>query len=129
MPPGAQIRLFCSVPLIGPVLTIVLSALLHAYDSFEMIWDQQGYGVAERFSLIESHWLYFLGYGAILASLSIQLRFWDLFVLRSVLYPIYIANAAHARFESRVARRRLPVFQLPLLFFNSVLEMVAIKLQ
>ena len=51
--------------------------------------------------LIEGHWLYFLGYGGLLASASLRLRFWDLFVLRAVLYPLYIANAPHARFASR----------------------------
>ena len=123
-----QIRLFCGVPFVGPVLTLVLSALLHAYDSFEFIWDQQGCGVAERFALIEMHWLYFLGYGGVLAFLSLHLRFWDLFVIRTVLYPIYIANAPHARFESRRASQPLPVFQLPLLVFNALLQLVAASL-
>ena len=123
-----QIRLFCGVPFVGPVLTLVLSALLHAYDSFEFIWDQQGCGVAERFALIEMHWLYFLGYGGVLAFLSLHLRFWDLFAIRTVLYPIYIANAPHARFESRRASQPLPVFQLPLLVFNALLQLVAASL-
>mmetsp|Transcript_16557 Transcript_16557/g.42513 ORF Transcript_16557/g.42513 Transcript_16557/m.42513 type:complete len:140 (+) Transcript_16557:1664-2083(+) len=123
-----QIRLFCGLPFIGPALALILSALLHAYDSFEFIWDQQGYGVAERFALIESHWVYFLGYGGILASLSLQLRFWDLFALRAVLYPIYIANAPHACFEKHKARRPLPVFQLPLFLFNCVLQLCAMTL-
>ena len=56
-----QIRLICQLPLVGPLLTLVLSALLHAYDCFEFMWDQQGCGVAKRFALIETHWLYFLG--------------------------------------------------------------------
>jgi len=120
-----QIRLICGVPFIGPMLALVLSALLHSYDSFEFIWEHQGYGVAARFELIESHWLYFLGYGGVLAWLSMRLRFWDLFALRTVLYPIYIANAPYARFESRKASRSLPVFKLPLLFFNSLIQLTA----
>ena len=87
-----------------------------------------GYGVKQRFSLIEDHWLYFLGYGVILASFSLTLRFWDLFAVRSVLYPIYIANAPHAHFEPRIAPTALPVFQMPLLIFNSLLQLFALRL-
>jgi len=123
-----QIQLICGLPVVGPVLTLVLSALLHAYDSFEFIWNQQGYGVAERFALIESHWVFFLGYGGVLAFLSVRLRFWDLFVVRTMLYPIYIANAPHARFQSRKAGLRLPVFRAPVLLFNAVLQLVAASL-
>lgn len=67
------------------------------------------------------HWLFFLGYGGVLASLSITLRFWDLFAIRTVLYPLYIANAPHTRFESRSCRP-LRVFQLPLFLFNALLH-------
>ena len=122
-----QIRLFYGVPLVGPLLTIVLSALVHAYDSFELVWDQQGMGVAERFATIETHWLYFVGYGGVLAVLSLYLRFWDLFVVRACIYPIYIANAPYACFKAQKCHP-LPVFQMPLLLFNSVLQLVALNL-
>ena len=124
-----QIKLLCGLPYVGTLLTITLSALLHAYDSFEFVWEHQGHGVAERFALIEQHWLYFLGYGGVLASLSIHLRFWDLFTLRAVLYPLYIANAPHATFETRRTERPLPVFQIPLVIFNTITQLVAMKLK
>ena len=82
--------------------------------------------VAERFALIEGHWLYFLGYGGVLASLSIRLRFWDLFVVRTVLYCFYIANAPHACFRGRSCRP-LPVFQLPRLLFDAFLQLAALR--
>ena len=123
-----QLRVLCALPFVGTALTLVLSALLHAYDSFEFVWEHQGYGVAQRFALIEHHWFYFLGYGGVLASLSIHLRFWDLFALRAAIYPLYIANAPHARFETRRAARSIPVFQLPLVLFNSILQLAALKL-
>jgi len=56
-----------------------------------------------------------------LALLSIGLRFWDLFVVRAVLYPVYIANAPHASFE-QLRCRPLPVFQPALAIFNGVLQ-------
>ena len=122
---AVQVRLLCGLPLVGTPITLVLSALLHAYDCFEFVWEARGYGVAERFALIEQHWLYFLGYGGVLAALSIRLRFWDLFALRAVLYPLYIANAPHAHFASRRVERALPVFQLPLVLFNALLQIAA----
>ena len=79
-----QLKLLCSVPYIGTALTLLLSALLHAFDSFEFLWDAQGCSVAEKFGLIEHHWPFFTGYGALLAALSIRLRFWDLFAVRTV---------------------------------------------
>lgn len=48
-----QIRLLCGLPYVGTLVAMVLSALLHAYDAFEFTWEHQGYGVAERFALIE----------------------------------------------------------------------------
>ena len=87
-----------------------------------------GYGVKQRFSLIEDHWLYFLGYGVILASFSLTLRFWDLFAVRSVLYPIYIANAPHARFEPMRSPRALPVFAVPLAAWDSGLQLVMMRI-
>ena len=62
------------------------------------------------------------GYGGFLALLSITLRFWDLFVVRAVLYPIYIANAPHAGFE-HLNCRPLPVFQPALAFFNGAMQL------
>ena len=125
---AVQVRLLCGLPLVGTPITLVLSALLHAYDCFEFVWEARGYGVAERFALIEQHWLYFLGYGGVLASLSIHLRFWDLFAIRAVLYPLYIANAPHARFASCPCQP-LPVFRAPLAFFNAILELAALRLE
>lgn len=122
-----QLKVLCSLPLVGTALTLVLSALLHAYDCFEFVWDSQGIGVADRFALIENHWLYFLGYGGVLASFSLRLRFFDLFVLRAVLYPLYIANAPHALFAHRSCQP-LPVFHVPLGVFNAILELATVRL-
>ena len=119
-----QMRVLCSLPGVGTLLTLVLSALLHAYDCFEFVWDHMGIGVADRFALIEGHWLFFLGYGGLLASCSLSLRFWDLFTLRAVLYPLYIANAPHARFAQRGCRP-LRVFRPPLVLFNACLQFAA----
>ena len=52
-----------------------------------------------------------------------MLRFWDLFVIRAILYPIYIANAPHASFDTLVAARPLPVFQPALAFFNGATQL------
>ena len=52
----------------------------------------------------------------------------DLFALRAVLYPLYIANAPHARFAPCRVQRALPVFQLPLVLFNSFLSLAALRL-
>lgn len=119
---GALRRLLGGFPFVGTGVTLLLSALLHAYDSFELCWSYQGFGVSERFRLIEEHWGFFLGYGGLLALLSIVLRFWDLFVVRAVLYPVYIANAPHASFE-HLDCRPLPVFQPALAFFNGAMQL------
>ena len=150
-----------------------------------------------RFRLIEDHWLFFLGYGVVLATLSVRarcwrsgqdgprflgcsrpgltcgrsseerrglrlpwarvvchrgcrleagpgrierrptlppsvchlqvvLRFWDLFVIRAVLYPLYIANAPHARFEA-LRCRPLPVFRLAFGVINGGLQLAELK--
>ena len=107
-----QIRLLSTIPLLGleKGLTLLLSALIHAYDAFEPAWVSQGLGVSQRFTIIETHWLFFLGYGGVLATLSIFLRFWDFFVVRAVLYPLYIANAPYATFD-KLRCRPLPAFQ------------------
>ena len=114
------------VPLLGVGVSLLLSALLHSYDCFELSWSQQGRDVMQRFRIIEEHWLYFLGYGALLATLSVLLRFWDLFVIRTVLYPIYIANAPYARFDS-LRCRPLPVFQLAFGVINGGLQLVELR--
>ena len=93
-----------------------------AYDSFEMSWGGRGLGVSERVATIETHWPFFLGYGGVLAFLSLPLRFWDLFVLRACLYPVYIANAPHASFAS-LRVRPLPIFQPALVVFNSIVQL------
>ena len=113
------------MPLVGVILALLLSSLLHAYAAFELVWLHQGIGLAQRFALIERHWLYFAGYGSLLAILSIQLRFWDLCAVRAVLAPLYVANAPHARFESRRVEQPLPLFQLPLMLFNSLVQSAA----
>ena len=119
-----QIRLFSGAPLLGPLLTFALSALLFAYDAFDILWAHQGYSVAERFALFEQRWLYFLGYGGVLATLSSQLRFWDLFAIRTAIYPIYMANAPYAHFAT-LKCHPLPVFQLPLRALNAVIRLTS----
>ena len=103
-------RFLTAVPWAGTALTLLLSALVHAYDSFEPHWLGARLSASARFGIVEGHWLYFLGYGGVLAGLSLYLRFWDLFVVRAVLYPIYIANAPHALYE-RLRCTPLPAFQ------------------
>ena len=118
----------CSLtPSFQAAATTPLSVLSHPLPSFLPLSTHTGYGVKQRFSLIEDHWLYFLGYGVILASFSLTLRFWDLFVVRSVLYPVYIANAPYARFHARRAAAPLPVFRAPLLVFNAGIHLAALK--
>ncbi len=150
-------RLLCGLPLLGTPLTLLLSALLHAYDAFEFVWEHRRIGVADRFALIEQarqahdethpmtkpiptlnltltlslpsqHWLYFLGYGGVLASLSIHLRFVDLYAIRASVYPLYMANAPHATFATTRVHRALPVFQMPLFVFNGLLQLAALRL-
>ena len=124
-----QIKLLAAmlpVPALGVGVTLLLSALVHSYDCFEACWGQQGKEVQQRFQLIEDHWMFFLGYGALLATLSVLLRFWDLFVIRAILYPLYIANAPHARFET-LRCRPLPAFQLAFGVINSGLQLVELR--
>ena len=121
-------RLLCAVPWAGLPLTLLLSALIHAYDSFEPAWLQRHLGASARFGIVETHWLYFLGYGGILAALSMYLRFWDLFVVRALLYPIYIANAPHARYEP-LRCRPLPAFQAAFGVINSALQLADLRLR
>lgn len=127
-PSVIQVKLIASLPFLGPSTMLLLSSLLHAYDSFEMHWGGLGLGVASRFRLIEAHWLYFVGYGGVLAALSAQLRFWDLFTIRAVLYPIYIANAPHANFRA-LSTRRLPVFQACFGTINAVLQLAEMRMR
>ena len=63
-----------------------------------------------------------------LASLSLGLRFWDLFAIRAVLYPLYIANAPRARYEG-YAVRRLPVFQTVTFALNGGLTMAELQMR
>lgn len=114
------------VPVLGVGVTLLLSALLHAYDCFELCWGEQGKDVQQRFRLIEDHWLFFLGYGSLLATLSVLVRFWDLFVIRACLYPMYIANAPHARYDT-LRCRPLPVFQLAFGVINGGLQLVELR--
>ena len=123
-----QVRLLYALPVVGPPACVLLSALLHAYDSFELCWSALGLGVGQRFRRIEAHWLYFLGYGGLLAALSAVLRFWDLFALRSVLYCVYIANAPHASYE-RLRTTPLPVFRVCFGVINSALQLVDLRLK
>ena len=58
--------------------------------------------------------------------LQVVLRFWDLFVIRAVLYPLYIANAPHARFEA-LRCRPLPVFRLAFGVINGGLQLAELK--
>ena len=45
------------MPAVGVGVSLLLSALLHSYDCFEMCWSEQGRDVQQRFRLIEEHWL------------------------------------------------------------------------
>ena len=93
-----------------------------------MHWGARGKGAVDKFDEIERHWLFFFGYGALLASLSLGLRFWDLFAIRAVLYPLYIANAPRARYEG-YAVRRLPVFQTVTFVLNGGLTMAELQMR
>ena len=93
-----------------------------------MHWGARGKGAVDKFDEIERHWLFFFGYGALLASLSLLLRFWDLFAIRAVLYPLYIANAPRARYEG-YAVRRLPVFQTVTFALNGGLTMAELQMR
>ena len=93
-----------------------------------MHWGARGKGAVDKFDEIERHWLFFFGYGALLASLSLGLRFWDLFAIRAVLYPLYIANAPRARYEG-YAVRRLPVFQTVTFALNGGLTMAELQMR
>jgi len=64
----------------------------------------------------------------VLAALSAGLRFWDLFTIRAVLFPIYIANAPHARF-TKLTTRRLPVFQACFGAINAVLQLAELRMR
>ena len=93
-----------------------------------MHWGARGKGAVDKFDEIERHWLFFFGYGALLASLSLALRFWDLFAIRAVLYPVYIANAPKARYAG-LEVRRLPVFQTVTFALNGGLHMAELQLR
>ena len=147
-----QVRLLGQIPYVGRAASLVLSALIHScaaaalararsrrrrshaarhrlrFDCFEMHWGARGKGAVDKFDEIERHWLFFFGYGALLASLSLLLRFWDLFAIRAVLYPLYIANAPRARYEG-YAVRRLPVFQTVTFALNGGLTMAELQMR
>jgi len=146
-----QVRLLGQIPYVGRAASLVLSALIHScaaaalararsrrrhahaaarlrFDCFEMHWGARGKGAVDKFDEIERHWLFFFGYGALLASLSLGLRFWDLFAIRAVLYPLYIANAPRARYEG-YAVRRLPVFQTVTFALNGGLTMAELQMR
>ena len=121
-------RVVSCVPLVGLPASLVIIALLHSYDSFDPHLERDGQSVDARYDLIDSHWLYFSGYGGVLALLSLSYpSLFDLFVFRAILCPLYIANAPHAA-VARYATDRLPIFRVLRQIIDSFLQLAELKI-
>eukprot|EP00300_Choanocystis_sp_HF-7_P008383 c15876_g1_i1.p1 GENE.c15876_g1_i1~~c15876_g1_i1.p1 ORF type:complete len:342 (-),score=43.72 c15876_g1_i1:69-1094(-) len=59
----AQAQLVFYIPVIGPVLSLLLTSWLYAFYCFEYGWILRGWTLERQIEFFERRWAYFLGFG------------------------------------------------------------------
>lgn len=110
---------FTSIPiLIDTTLTLcdviasVLSCALYAWYCFDFRWIAEGLDPDVRFTLIETHWPYFLGFGLPFVVLNKWASGFVSYGVFMAYYPMAIMIATTASFEkhTKVQAASIPVF-------------------
>lgn len=82
------------VPVLGPAVAFAASCWLTSYYAMEYRWS--GVALEARLRQLETHWLYFLGYGAPMTALYTLFPYLVSVALFAVAFPLALINAMHA---------------------------------
>jgi hypothetical protein len=83
------------VPVLGPCVAFAASCWLTSYYAMEYRWASLG--LEARVRMLETHYLYFLGYGAPMTALYSLFPYLVSVALFAVAFPLALINAMHAR--------------------------------
>lgn len=83
------------VPVLGPCVAFAASCWLTSYYAMEYRWS--GAALETRLRTLETHYLYFLGYGAPATALYSLFPYLVSVALFAVAFPLALINAMHAR--------------------------------
>ncbi|CAG9464056.1 unnamed protein product [Pedinophyceae sp. YPF-701] len=81
-------------PVVGPLLSAVLMAMMYALWCFDLHWQLAGWPLENRLWFIEKRWPYFLGFCAPLSFPPLFLPFFWAAAVSGTLYPLLVASAS-----------------------------------
>ena len=115
------------VPYIGTTMSFILFTFLTSYFAFEQKWIHKNWLLHKRIEYIESHWLYFFGFGFPLTLITfLQPRILLSLGGFSIVFPLLIIMATRAKpvknveQSNPIAKHWLFPSSLPVFYFASL---------
>jgi hypothetical protein len=105
------------LPFVGMPMSILLTSFLISFHSFGYSWSNKGWNLAQEIEYMESHWIYFSGFGLILTCVTWSFPILIRLGLISYIFPFYIIMSSRAiprpSRSDASALFRLPIFYIP----------------
>ncbi|XP_065643468.1 etoposide-induced protein 2.4 homolog isoform X2 [Hydra vulgaris] len=93
-----QAQLVGLIPVVGPALSFIHMALLYSLYAFEYTWANLGWNVVRRLAYIENNWPYFVGFGALLTTLTnISSSTVISACVFGIIFPVFILSGLEAQ--------------------------------
>lgn len=123
------------LPYIGPALGFIMFSWLYALYCFDYKWNLHGVPLEHRTQMVEEHWAYFAGFGALMIFVGAVMPYFEAAAVVGWLFPLFIVAAADAnprkaysevhqwcaQREQGVKFARVPVFGLTVRVTNALL--------
>ena len=119
------------IPYIGVLMDWILTSLIYSYYCWEYSWSSHKVPHPNRYSIFESNWYYYLGYGSLIGLIKINMGFFCYNYIIASIFPILSMNTLilfkveDVIVNSKSVKFKIPLFYLPIRYANKVVTNIS----
>ena len=112
---------------IGPCIDMFCSSIIYSYYCWEFSWSYYKIPHNNRYSIFESRWSYYLGYGYILSIIKLKLSYLMSNYIIAMIFPIFAINTLNFYNKQHITSTnslKLPLFHIPIKYANLLVNKI-----
>ena len=121
--------LVSNIKYIGKYIDMFCSSLIYSYYCWEYCWSSYKIPHNNRYSIFESNWSYYLGYGFIMSVIKLNFSYLNANYIIGTIFPLFTINTLNFYCKEKLDitenALKLPLFTIPIKYANYIVSKIS----